>query len=103
MNTEIKEDVYPLIPLFPLGLVLLPYMELPLHIFEVRYKTMTNQCIEDGQDFGIVFFDGTVIQKIGCTAKIQSVVRRYDDGRMDILTRGKRRFVTKDMDESRPF
>jgi len=103
MNTEIKENIYPLIPLFPLGLVLLPHMELPLHIFEERYKTMINTCLEDGQAFGIVFFDGTVIQKIGCTAGIQSVVRHYDDGRMDILTRGEKRFVIKDMDESRPF
>jgi Lon protease-like protein len=98
MNTEIKEDAYPLIPLFPLGLVLLPHMELPLHIFEERYKTMINMCLEDGQTFGIVLFDGEVIQKIGCTAEIQSVVKRFDDGRMDILTRGDRRFVIKDMD-----
>ena len=103
MNIEIKEDTYPLIPLFPLGLVLLPHMELPLHIFEERYKTMINMCMQDGQTFGIVFFDGEVIQKIGCTAEIQSIIKRYDDGRMDILTRGDRRFVIKDTDESRPF
>jgi Lon protease-like protein len=103
MNTAIKDEPYPLIPLFPLGLVLLPHMDLPLHIFEERYKIMINMCLENDQAFGMVFFDGAVIQKIGCTAEIQSVIRHYDDGRMDILTRGERRFIIRDMDESRPF
>lgn len=103
MNTQSQDETHPLIPLFPLGLVLLPHMDLPLHIFEERYKTMNNMCLEDGQTFGIVFFDGAVIRKIGCTAEITSVVKRHDDGRMDILTRGDRRFVIKDMDENRPF
>ena len=92
-----------LIPLFPLGLVLLPHMDLPLHIFEERYKIMINSCLENGQAFGVVFFDGAAIQPIGCTATIRSVVRRYEDGRMDILTRGERRFVIKELDESRSF
>jgi ATP-dependent Lon protease len=103
MNTVSQDKMYPLIPLFPLGLVLLPHMELPLHIFEERYKTMIKTCLDSGQAFGIVYFDGTAIQKIGCSAKIQSVTRQYDDGRMDILTRGKERFVIRETDESRPF
>jgi Lon protease-like protein len=78
-------------------------MDLPLHIFEERYKIMINTCLESGQAFGVVFFDGSAIHKIGCTAEIQSVVRRYEDGRMDILTRGERRFIIKELDESRPF
>jgi len=103
MKAANQNNTYPLIPIFPLGLVLLPHMELPLHIFEERYKIMINARLEDGQAFGIVFFDGAVMHKIGCAAKIQSVVKRYDDGRMDILTRGERRFVIKDLDESRPY
>jgi len=103
MNTTLQETPHPTIPLFPLGLVLLPHMDLPLHIFEDRYKIMINACLESGQPFGVVFFDGATMHQIGCTAKIQSVVRRYDDGRMDILTRGDRRFIVKELDESRPF
>ena len=98
-----EHDAYPLIPLFPLGLVLLPHMDLPLHIFEERYKIMITECLENHRAFGIVFFDGAVIQTIGCTASIASVVKRYDDGRMDILTRGEKRFIIKHMDESRPY
>ena len=103
MDTALQEETFMLIPLFPLGLVLLPHMDLPLHIFEERYKIMINRCLVNGQAFGIVFFDGSAIHKIGCTAKIQSLVRRYEDGRMDILTRGERRFIIKELDESRPF
>lgn len=103
MNDLSQDYPYRLIPLFPLGLVLLPHMDLPLHIFEERYKIMINACLENSQAFGIVFFDGTAIQTIGCTAEIQSIVKHYDDGRMDILTRGQNRFIIKDMDESRPF
>ena len=46
------------IPLFPLGVVLLPEMLLPLHIFEERYKLMISECIEEDKPFGIVLFDG---------------------------------------------
>jgi Lon protease-like protein len=84
MNTVSTDKVYPLVPLFPLGLVLLPHMDLPLHIFEERYRIMINECLESGQAFGIVYFDGTVIQKIGCSAEIQSITRQHEDGRMDI-------------------
>ena len=103
MNDTVQNERYPLIPLFPLGLVLLPHMDLSLHIFEERYKIMVNECLENDRGFGIVFFDGADIQTIGCTAEIQSVLKRYDDGRMDIKVRGNLRFVIKEMDESRPY
>ena len=85
------------IPLFPLGLVLMPQMPLPLHIFEERYKLMIGECLSENREFGIVYFNGTDIQTVGCTASIESVLKRYDDGRLDILTRGMTRFVIKEM------
>ena len=85
------------IPLFPLGLVLLPQMPLPLHIFEERYKRMIGDCLEKNKEFGIVYFNGSDIQAIGCTASIQRVLKRYDDGRFDILTRGENRFKLSEM------
>jgi Lon protease-like protein len=85
------------IPLFPLGLVLMPQMPLPLHIFEERYKLMIGECLSEKREFGIVYFNGTDIQTVGCTASIESVLKRYDDGRLDILTRGMTRFVIKEM------
>lgn len=91
------------IPLFPLGVVLLPAMVLPLHIFEERYKIMIGECLEQSREFGIVYFDQEEIRKKGCTAKIVEVLRRYDDGRMDILTRGVKRFLIEDIMDEKPY
>ena len=91
------------IPLFPLGLVLLPQMPLPLHIFEERYKLMIAECSEKDKEFGIVYFNGTDIQAMGCTASIQRVLKRYDDGRLDILTQGENRFVINEMYDHKPY
>jgi Lon protease-like protein len=87
-----------LMPLFPLELVLLPEEPLPLHIFEERYREMIGECLQaktsglGRQDFGVVLAKGEEISNLGCTAQIVSLTRKYDDGRMDILTVGKRRF-----------
>jgi len=91
------------IPLFPLGLVLLPQMPLPLHIFEERYKLMIGECLARNTAFGIVFFNGSDIQTIGCTASILKVIKRHSDGRLDILTHGVERFVIKDMYDLKPY
>lgn len=103
METTSKMTRHQVIPLFPLGVVLLPHMELPLHIFEERYKIMINECLVQDRMFGVVNYDGTNIRSIGCTAKILGVVKEYADGRMDIITKGKTRFVIKDMDQSRIY
>ena len=92
-----------IIPLFPLGLVLLPQMPLPLHIFEERYKLMINECLNNTTAFGIVFLDGSDIQSIGCTAQILKVLKRYSDGRLDILTQGKERFAIHDIYDRKPY
>jgi Lon protease-like protein len=91
------------IPLFPLGLVLLPGMSLPLHIFEERYKQMIAECLADERPFGIVLFDGQTVHSVGCTARIVEVLKRYDDGRLDILTRGERRFVAHELIEEKSY
>lgn len=80
------------LPLFPLGLVLYPRERLPLHIFEERYKELTHYCLEHDTPFGIVFAEDSTLATTGSTARIQEVVTRYDDGRMDILVEGEQRF-----------
>ena len=100
METTSEMTGHQIISLFPLGVVLLPHMEMPLHIFEERYKVMINECLEQNREFGVVNYDGTNIRSIGCTAEIRGVVKEYEDGRMDIMTHGKTRFVIKDMDQS---
>ncbi len=91
------------IPLFPLGVVLLPEVLLPLHIFEERYKTMIGECLEKDQEFGVIHFSGSEMQSKGCTARVLSVIKRYTDGRMDILTKGERRFAVRDLHEEKLY
>jgi Lon protease-like protein len=91
------------IPIFPLGLVLLPEMSLPLHIFEERYKLMTNACMQQRKEFGIVYFSGKQFETIGCTARIVKILKRYDDGRLDIMTRGANRFAIKELIDEKPY
>jgi Lon protease-like protein len=92
-----------IIPLFPLGLVLLPQVLLPLHIFEERYKSMIGECLAEEKEFGIVYFDAADIQSVGCTSRILKVLERYEDGRLDILTRGQSRFLIKEMFERKAY
>jgi len=91
------------LPIFPLELVLLPGVPLPLHIFEPRYKEMIAECLEQKKPFGVVRASSTGVADIGCTAEIMSVTKKYDDGRMDILTRGVERFEVIHVNEDRSF
>jgi ATP-dependent Lon protease len=92
-----------LIPLFPLGLVLYPNELLPLHIFEPRYREMIRECIDMDQPFGIVFIEDGRMARIGCTARVREVVRRYEDDRMDIVVSGESRFRIVDVLRQRAF
>lgn len=80
------------LPLFPLGLVLYPHERLPLHIFEPRYKEMTQRCMREDRPFGVVLSEDDEIEEVGTTARIARVINRYDDGRMDLLVMGQKRF-----------
>jgi Lon protease-like protein len=77
-------------PLFPLGIVALPGEIIPLHIFEERYKTMMNECLRDESEFGIVWLSDDGLREIGCACKIEQVLERMEDGRMNLLARGTR-------------
>lgn len=80
------------IPLFPLNVVLLPGAALPLHIFEPRYRAMVKDCLEEKTRFGVLLALDNGVARVGCTAEIIEVVKRYNDGRMDILTVGREPF-----------
>jgi len=99
------------IPLFPLNVVLLPGAPLPLHIFEPRYKEMVKDCLEEESEFGMllalpkaVFGEQKAqLAKVGCTAKILEVVKRYSDGRMDIVTAGRAPFRVVEIFSENPL
>jgi Lon protease-like protein len=79
-------------PLFPLGLVALPGELIPLHIFEERYKTMINDCLEQQSEFGIVWLADDGLREIGCACEVDRVLERTDDGRINLVARGTRPF-----------
>ncbi|HEX4748137.1 MAG TPA: LON peptidase substrate-binding domain-containing protein [Bryobacteraceae bacterium] len=92
-----------LIPLFPLSLVLLPAMPLPLHIFEERYKEMMSDIISSEGEFGVVLVKDEGIVNIGCTASVVNVMHKYPDGRMDLIAAGQRRFTIESLDEDKSY
>ena len=65
------------LPLFPLNIVVLPFEEVPLHIFEPRYEQMVKYSIAQGKPFGIVFKDDKDIDTLGCSVEITKVIKTY--------------------------
>ena len=92
-----------LLPLFPLDVVLFPGIPLPLHIFEPRYKEMIGECLAHKSSFGIVRAVEKGLAEIGCTAEIITVTKEYPDGRLDIVTEGRKRFELLRVDQERSF
>ncbi len=93
-----------LLPLFPLDLVLLPGVPLPLHIFEPRYREMIGECLEQKRPFGVVRAkEEEGVAEIGCTAEIITVTKEYPDGKMDIVTQGRERFEVMEINHERSF
>jgi Lon protease-like protein len=86
----VSDALTPAFPLFPLGLVALPTETVPLHIFEDRYKTMIGECIEDDREFGIVWLADDGLHEVGCACRVDRIVERMDDGRLNIVARGTR-------------
>jgi len=91
------------LPLFPLNVVLLPGADLPLHIFEPRYRQMVRECLDAKLPFGILLALPNGVAGTGCTAEILEVTRRYPDGRYDILTVGRSPFRVVRLFEGEPL
>jgi Lon protease-like protein len=98
------------LPLFPLSTVLYPGLQLPLHIFEERYRRLVHDLTsgtEQPAAFGVIAIASgreagqaqPGLYEVGCTATLRSV-EALPDGRFDILTTGARRFRLHDVDPS---
>lgn len=85
------------LPLFPLGLVLLPGASVPLHLFEPRYRIMLRDVTASTRRFGLIMPPGDTTEadlpvgRIGCVAVITSV-DTMPDGRANIVIEGAERF-----------
>jgi Lon protease-like protein len=102
------------LPLFPLGLVLVPGLVLPLHVFEERYRVLVRDLLglpEPERRFGVVAIrsgrevgaDGVLaLHEVGCVAQLRQV-RPYDDGRFDLVSTGAARFRLRGFAHDRPY
>ena len=81
-----------LLGLFPLDLVVFPGTLLPLHIFEPRYRTLVADRLRDDLPYGMTFGSDDDHAEIGCAVDITGIVQQLPDDKMNIITRGYRRF-----------
>ncbi|MFQ5997833.1 MAG: LON peptidase substrate-binding domain-containing protein [Candidatus Bathyarchaeia archaeon] len=95
-----------LFPLFPLNIVLFPNSLLPIHIFEERYKKMIGDCLSKRSNFGVILIKSgsevegpAVPHSVGCEAEIVHT-EKMEDGRINILVKGARRFRILRLDQS---
>jgi ATP-dependent Lon protease len=91
------------IGLFPLGLVLLPTEQVPLHIFEPRYRELIAECVDNEQPFGLVYADDDGLRRIGTLATVIEVTDRFEDGRLNVVVEGGGRFRLGELTEGRSF
>ena len=96
------------ISLFPIaGAILLPGMQLPLHIFEPRYRSLVGDALARDRLIGVVqpSDDGKRpdLFAIGCLGRIEDV-EALEDGRYNIVLQGLQRFTIKtELDVKTPF
>ena len=103
-HDEVRE-----VPMFPLGTVLLPGGILPLHIFEDRYRKLTDYCLRNEAQFGVVLIErghevggGDVRASVGCLADIIQH-EGFSDGRSNLVVLGTSRINIKEWKSDDPY
>jgi Lon protease-like protein len=76
------------IPIFPLGIVVFPGEDLNLHIFEPRYKQLITECFAEAKPFGIPTVLKNGLGERGTLVEVKEIVEVYEDGKLDIKTKG---------------
>jgi ATP-dependent Lon protease len=94
----------PELGLFPLPIVLVPTERIPLHIFEPRYRELIDDCVENGEEFGLVLSTGDgAVHEIGTRAAVAQVLEVLDDGSLNIVVEGGERFRLLELTSGRSF
>ncbi|WP_419928704.1 LON peptidase substrate-binding domain-containing protein [Candidatus Poriferisocius sp.] len=96
-------------PMFPLGMVLLPTMVVPIHVFEPRYRQMTKDCLDGDREFGVVLIErgsevggGDIRTDAGTMARIVDS-QEFPDGRWGLVAEGTRRIRVSRWLEDDPY
>lgn len=82
------------IPIFPLSIVVYPHEDLNLHIFEPKYKQLIKECFDQKKPFGIPVVINEKMNEMGTLLEITEIFKIYDNGEMDIKTKGTKVFRT---------
>jgi Lon protease-like protein len=97
------------LPLFPLQTVLYPGLPIPLHVFEDRYRQMFARILDGERRFGVVAIVkgrdvdvGATYHPVGCVAEVAEV-QRHEDGRLDVVARGRSRFRIDGVVQAAPY
>lgn len=96
------------ISIFPLtGAILFPGMQLPLHIFEPRYRDLVGDSLARDRMVGMIQPKGQgnspALFQVGCLGRIGDV-EAMEDGRYNIILEGLQRFsIRKELDVTTSF
>jgi Lon protease-like protein len=96
------------VSIFPLsGAVLYPGLQLPLHIFEPRYRAMVSDALARDRRIGMIqpqqSHEGAPLFTVGCLGKIGEV-QALEDGRFNLVLEGVARFrVLRELEVTTPF
>ena len=94
--------------IFPLtGAILFPGLQLPLHIFEPRYRAMVSDVLARDRRIGMIQpqrpTEGAPLFEIGCVGKIGEF-EALEDGRYNLVLEGESRFrMLRELDVTTPF
>ena len=73
-------------------MVVLPFEQVPLHIFEPRYKKMIDESLKNNTPFGIVSKNNGSVDSVGCSLKVTKVIKHYESGEYDLIATGDKCF-----------
>lgn len=94
--------------IFPLtGVLLYPGLQLPLHIFEPRYRAMVTDALARDRRIGMIQpqrpEDNAPLFTVGCVGKIADV-EALEDGRFNLVLEGEARFrLVRELEVITPF
>ncbi|MGB3377324.1 LON peptidase substrate-binding domain-containing protein [Allopontixanthobacter sediminis] len=94
--------------IFPLtGTILLPGLQLPLHLFEPRYRALASDALARDRRIAMIQpqrpSEGAPLFSVGCVGRIGEF-EALDDGRFNLVLEGEQRFrVIRELDVTTPF
>ena len=73
------------IPFFPLNIFLLPGEQMPLHIFEPRYRQLFMEAESENVHFGLPYEDADLKRGYVSICRLLEVSKRYPTGELDVI------------------